>query len=1056
MTSRTSNVSSSSSSAAAIEAQQRRAAEEAARKAAEAEAARRAAEAAKAKTASAPRDDYAQVKAGALPKSPEGLEKLFPDLKGKKKEDLKKIYDNLVKLKEGSPSEQLAAAGELVKTFPKSLDKALETVGLKDTKVGKLVKDPEAFKALGTLVNEKATDAEKAKAAISLATSAGKAFAPKDLDGFMKKVLGAGPAAQKLIDAVTAFTDPNKTALDKGKAAFALAQSVKDFAGKEFPKIADDLRKLDGSFKAVSSALTLLDPKAETKDKALAAAQLAVEIPDLGRDLSAFRDFLKGQGVKDADQLAESAVKLADTGVKGLTPELAQKLTPDQLETVKKLAANPDLKDALPKILERTTDPKQLDSILAKVGTMDGKSGKALLETLGGLDRDVMQKALAKSVDGKPMLDALADLATKLPEKSKDSLAKVVKSFDENALAKLVEVGGKVDGKAVGELLKVAEKADSKVVGKALSASAELLEKMGVKLTGEAALKLLKGVGKIIPVAGAAVSGVDAAKMYMEAANTKLPPDLRFFALTAGNLNAADTVLGVIEATGVGNIDLPIQIGLGAAEVAMDIAFSTEKAKFEADPAGYKAPMWMKAVNVAAAAAQGPAGLAQLAGIYGPEGAAVLVQDMAKAGAKGAIKLSEMAGVGAADAAGAQMKLTAAGMHALADVIRNPSKYGAKAKELVQNAAQQLGDLVQKGGELAKEAKQALSDAVDSLKAAGEKGLKTLSWIAQHPGEAATIAVDGIKSMIDGGIDLAKAGGKALYQKAVETLGDLKAGWENLKGAAREKAKELISTAGKAIDAGLKKAVELGEKAVDMVAWAATHPGEVGQLAKQKVGELLTKGGEVAKKTWDEVVKLGGQARDFAESAVRGLRNAGEAAVDTLKYIAEHPGEAGKKALTWVGDTLTDLAKGTGEAAKKAATAVKEFVDRRAEWAINTAKELLTDGVSSFKEVAKAWKTNLTEGGKALLDGLKDLGDAGVDALKDLATIGGQLAQGAVDRLSNLAKAGSRLATDAVKKLADFGGEVASVAKQAWGGLKSVTNGEFEVYGFKVDLNPLW
>lgn len=1055
MTSRTSNV--LPSNAAATAEARRRAAAEAARKAAEAEAARKAAQAAK-KQPTATGDGYEKGTdaKGTLPKSPSDLEKLFPDLKGKKPEDLKKIYENLVKVARGTPAEQLAAAGELVKTFPKSLDKALEKVGLKDSKVGKLVKDPEAFKALGTLVDEKATAAQKAKAAIALATSAGKAFAPKDLDGFLKKALGAGPAAQKFIDALTAFTDPSKTALDKGKAAFALASAVKDFAGKEFPAIADDLRKLDGAFKAVSSALTLLDPKADTKDKALAAAQLAVEIPDLKKDLSAFKDFLKSQGVKDADALAEGAVKLADTGVKGLAPELAQKLSPAQLETVKKLAASGDLKDALPKVLERTSDPKQLDAILAKVGTMDGKSAKALLETLGGLDREVMQKALAKTVDGRPMLEVLGELATKLPEKNKGSLAKVVARFDENALAKLAEVGSKVDGKAVGELLKVAEKADSKLVGKALVGTAELLEKMGVKLTGEAALKLLKGVGKIIPIAGAAVSGVDAAKMYMEVANTKLPPDLRFFALTAGNLNAVDTALGVIEATGVGNVDLPIQIALGAAEVAMDIAFSNEKAKFEADPANYRAPMWMKAVNVAAAAAQGPSGMVQLASIYGVEGAAVLVQDMAKAGAKGAIKLSEMAGVASAEAAGAHMKLTAAGMHALADVIRNPSKYGAKAKELVQNAAKQLNDLVQKGGELAMEAKRLLSSAVDTLKAAGEKGLETLSWIAQHPGEAAKIAVDGIKSMIEGGIDLAKAGGKALYRKAVETLGQLKAGWEKLTGAAKEKAKNLISTAGKAIDAGLKKAVELGEKAVDMVAWAATHPGEVGRLAKEKIGELLLKGGKLARETWDEVVKLGNRARDFAEAAVRGLKNAGEAAVDTLKYIAEHPGEAGKKALAWVGDTLSALAKGTGEAAKKAAIAVKEFVDRRAEWAINTAKELLTDGVTSFKEVVKAWKTNLTEGGKALLDGLKDLGDAGVDALKDLATIGGEMAQAAVDRLSSLARAGSRIATDAVKKLADFGGDVANAAKRAWGNLKSITNGEFEVYGFKVDLNPLW
>jgi chemotaxis regulatin CheY-phosphate phosphatase CheZ len=290
----------------------------------------------------------------------------------------------------------------------------------------------------------------------------------------------------------------------------------------------------------------------------------------------------------------------------------------------------------------------------------------------------------------------------------------------------------------------------------------------------------------------------------------------------------------------------------------------------------------------------------------------------------------------------------------------------------------------------------------------------------------------------------------------VETLETLKTGWENLKGAAKEKAKELISAAGTAITTAFNKAVEAGEKGIEMLKWAATHPGEVGQMAKKAFTDMLAKGGELAKKAWDGIQSLGAKGAELAESAIKSLQSAGTQAVDTLKYIAEHPGEAAAKVRDLVGQTLSNMVRAGGDAAKAAATAIKDFVDRRVDWAKKFAVDLLKEGATAMKEVAKAWAQNLTEGGKEILGALKDLGSAGVDALKDLASAGGQLAQAAVGYLSDMAKAGIDAAKGALDGLARLGGEVGRIASGAFNAVKNATNGETSVFGYKVDLNPFW
>jgi hypothetical protein len=995
-----------------------------------------------------------EPKPGSLPEKPEDLPKLFPELKDKSAEDLKKTYESMKTLVESNTfSEKATALGELAEQFPDTTKNVLEKLGVQDNKLAKLATNSEALKALGELTSKESSTVDKAKAALELANAAGEIFKPEDLKGVLSTALNGLPAGAKLAEAISTFTDPEKGAIDKAKASLALAESLKEFAGKEFPKLANDLRKLDGTFKAVSSALTLLDPEASLKDKALAAAQLAVEIPDLKKDLTAFKGVLEQFGVKNAGEVVEQAA--VEAAVKGLAPEVAAKLTPAQLENLKQIATKVG-PDELEKVLGGLTDPKAIDALAGQLGKLDEAAGKRLLTALG----DMEHSALAKTLTDPKMVEQLGSMATKLDDEAMGFVAKMAKDMDADMLrtflkftdgvsADLLNTGIKGLGPALAE-------GGGKLVGKTLKLLDDVLGKMGVTVGKEVAEKVFKNLAKIIPVAGAVPGLIDAAKYANEAAQLRdKNKDLGFFALLGANLNGADAVVGtVLSATGVGAaVDLGVGAAFGVAELALDLAFDAEKKKFEADPQNYQAPDWMKAVNLAGAALMGPAGAAQLAAYYGPEGAAQLAQWGIEKGAKGAVDLAKNMGVSTAELAGDGLKGTAAFIRQMADVVRNPSKYGEAA---VKAASEAFNTAIEKGGQLAEEAKKVLTGVIDEAKKLGQKGLETLQFIAQNPGEAAKMAVDGIKSVIDSGVDLATEAGKAVYKKAVETLETLKAGWDKLTGAAKEKAQELITSAGNAIKGAVDKAVQLGEKGVELLAWAATHPGEAAEAAKKAIGDALAKGGEIAKKTWESIKGLGEKGLQLAESAIKGLKDLGGKAVETLKYIAENPGEAAAKVRDWAGQTLSDMVRKGGELATEAATAIKDFVDRRVDWAKKFATDLLKDGVGAFKEVAKAWAQNLTEGGKEILSALKDLGSAGVDALKDLASVGGQLAEAAVSKLNDLAKAGVDAAKGALEGLAKLGGEVGRLASGAFNAVKNATNGEISIGGWEVDVNPLW
>ena len=967
--------------------------------------------------------------AAAVPQTPEELRR-FPELADATTEELQTAFKAIHQVATGNASEKLQGLATLAKTFPETLKETLETLGIQDEKIVKLASDAKTLKALATLANPNASNVDKAKAALELSIAVGKAFDQKEAVEALKTTLDSLGLASELVDAITAWADPGKSALEKAQATLALANQLKSFLGNQFPQFAADLRFLDGSLKAVGAALTLLDPNASAGDKLMAGMQLAVEIPDISRDLQGFLDALRNLGADNStlealnlnlgclDSLAgkleikeletvlgklvnnpgemstlirqlsemevEDAKKLLKT-MDSLHPDVLAKTIaePEMLENLTRLAKTLDAED-LKKVLGGLADkPGEMSSLLKQLSGMEANDANKLLKTLKTLRPDM----LAKTIADPQLLGDLAHMLGKLDKEAAEKLGKLVANMDDEMLRHLAALGRGGSSEQLKTLIKGLDKAgiDGKTFGSMLKMLAKAGGKLGFAITEELAEKILKSLLKMIPIAGvvpSAVDYVDYMKHSLELAGQN--PDLAAFARVGANLNGADAAFAIagiiLDATGAGAAiglpgDLAVSIPLALAELAVDIAFKQELAKFNADPENYKAPDWMRMVNVIG---NDPVTLMT---IYGVEGSTELVQWAIEEGVEGALEVAEAIGVGAANLAGEGLQMTAEGLHLAADVLRNPEKY---AQAVVDDARMLLSAAVEAGGELADKAKEVVSNVIEEAKALGEKGLETLKYFAQNPDELAKMALQGIEDMVAWGLETRDK----IYQAGLEVLGELKERWN----AFGEAAADFIADANKAINNTLNKAIELGEKGLEALVWIANNPGEAMDKAKKELTKILANGGELAKKAWDEISSLGAKGLELAESVISSLHDAGKAAVDTLRYIAENPGEAAEKVCAWVGQTFEKMIRNGGEAAEKAAKALMGFVDKQMEWAYKFAQNLISDGVKTFTNVLSAWKDNLTEGGKAVLGGLADLGEAGMERVSQLAdAIGGEV-----------------------------------------------------------------
>ncbi len=401
--------------------------------------------------------------------------------------------------------------------------------------------------------------------------------------------------------------------------------------------------KLKFPFRGLDQKYSIFAREKRYKDKAIAGAQLAAEIPDLKKNLSGFKDILKKAGVADAGSVVDSAMSEAtnhanNTAVKGLNNKLATELSADELTKLDQLASKVG-SDDLEKILSKVDNKETLKGLMGQLNELDASAGKRLLKSLGEMENGVLGEAL-KNPD---IAKSLGKLAVNLDDDAAESAGKLFKEMDKDALKAFLKFSDNAPAGILKEGLKAigpaVEAVGSKVASQAIKLLDGILGKMGVTVTKEAAEKVFKTLGKIIPAVGAVPCAIDAAKYTKEAIDLNgKNKDLAMFATVGASLNTVDGVLGIaLDATGIGVVaDIGVGIGFGIAELALDLAFDSEKEKLAENPDTYKAPDWMKAVNLGFAATSGPAGLGMLLANYGVDGTADLVKWGIDSGVKGA------------------------------------------------------------------------------------------------------------------------------------------------------------------------------------------------------------------------------------------------------------------------------------------------------------------------------------------------------------------------------------------------------------------------------------
>lgn len=595
------------------------------------------------------------------------------------------------------------------------------------------------------------------------------------------------------------------------------------------------------------------------------------------------------------------------------------------------------------------------------------------------------------------------------------------------------------------------------------------MEKIGMSML-ELAPKLAKGVGKVLPVAGALVSGYDAVRLGTIAATGKdltgkeyKDPDVRALALLGAGANGLDTALAILEATGVGNIDLPVQLGLAGVEVAIDIMVEYYNEHPEKMPPELRLGIKAAALGVAVAAplVLPPAGLAATAAvvnIYGLDGTIDIATELTRltgeAALNGISKLHELQ----AKALDRGLEGLTGDINGLADVIRNPEKYAAQLGKSVEEVMGQAADMLQ----------AAASKGVDAAK----KVYDVLKDVATNPGAYAQKAVDfAVQTGIKIGNEVSQAVGAAgTFIKDMTTKGAMALA-DGYQALYKMGAQGVVAAKG-LLNSALNKGGELAQSAIDLAKDIATNPGKYGEMAGQMAAEAVIalrdfaiKG---AGKAADALVALKDMAVNGVEGAVEGLKNivaaGGAMAVKTLEFIKDAPGhvataigeglqaayrtgKAGLEVAKWVVNNPQAALEKLGDAGQKVLESTRDFLVNTAQTVKGKAGEavayledlhkrtgaalgrfgdtvvdLMKKGVNVSQEVVGRYWDVIKKRGPELADALGNLGQAGLDLMSKIGRLHADAAKWAVDGLVNtVSSAGSAAKSYALQKLNEMG-----------------------------------
>ncbi|MFN8672211.1 MAG: hypothetical protein U0457_09060 [Candidatus Sericytochromatia bacterium] len=674
---------------------------------------------------------------------------------------------------------------------------------------------------------------------------------------------------------------------------------------------------------------------------------------------------------------------------------------------------------------------------------------------------------------------AITDLETKLkniPDLGEDGIAAIKKlaespDFKANpkALDNIINAFDKAasDKTSVDILKKFLKDADPKILAEKFNnpATAEealglikklkpFFEKFGVPIA-EAASKIAKGLSKALPVLGAAASGYDTIRLGKIALTGKAPDgtdftkypdgdprntpenlaklkDLRALALFASAANGVDTVLGILEATGVGNVDFPIQLGLAGVEIALD--FAIDYFREHPEKMSPEITALIKGAGIATSPIFAPA----LLEIYGADGMIDNVSAVTKTVGEATIGAVDAVGTAHAEVVDTTLKSVASDLNTLADVIRHPEKYatqlGKKVDEVVSEAVDLIKEFASGAGKVANKAADLLVDIASNPKKYTQIVANKALDVGKAIFKGTAMAADFAKDLITKGLMSAEQGVKYLGTAGIKFLKD-----------------------------GISLAGELGNKFRALATDFYNNPAKYGKLATDFMTNMKDSIINGSEKAFNFVSGLASKGISTAKQAVtdslEALANAEKLTVDYAKYIATHPLEASQKLLQATKNTLINAAKAGQEVlnylsdlqsrvggalgrfedtlvdlAKQGGTVIKEIVSKH----LNVIKNRLPEILSAGANVASAVGEQLA---KVLptdkLVSLLSASKAGFATLMNLtskyANIASQFMANVKAEFSNAWNKGTSSLVAAIEKYYDmaveFGGAVLAKAK---------------------------
>lgn len=411
-----------------------------------------------------------------------------------------------------------------------------------------------------------------------------------------------------------------------------------------------------------------------------------------------------------------------------------------------------------------------------------------------------------------------------------------------------------------------------------------LLEKMtrAGESAGKALLtlapRLASSVMKVVPAIGAYPAAKDAVRLNTIAmtgsftdekgVTTAYPNrEVRALALLGSTTNGADALLAMVEGAGIGNVALPLQLGLAAGSLTLDLMVEYYK-----DHPEEMSPQFKGAIKAAT----------MMASFVNPQAVTFAKEQY------GAQDFGDRMGL-------------------LYDGLKEAGLQGdhlTNAIKLAIHATKDPGDLDKAIVALGKKSKDM---AVNAATWAFETGKAKLSQLAGWVGEtkAYEMAVDLVKKGKAGAADLISAFGKTkavsmmtdLVKSGAVKMADLAKGFEKLAADEIVLFTECMIDLGKNLGKGLAEvgkdmadmALKLGDKALQskmmqgILSFAKNNAVYYGEMAKYAIKSFVESGIDVADTIVDFAAKGGAAAAD--------LVNRGLTAIDQSKL-----GEIGKKA----------------------------------------------------------------------------------------------------------------------------------------------------------------